>query len=105
MLKKNTVQMTGQMISPSQNIRASASVGAATLDGICKGKGEMWAGVRRELTHQSLSQRKALQKRCEEFRRNGNSSSRPGNSEKRDSLPPGWAKHGFKTRRKRRLQR
>lgn len=35
-VKKKRVQMTGQMISPSQKIRASTSVGGATLDGPSK---------------------------------------------------------------------
>lgn len=37
-LKKKMVQMTGQIISPSQKIRASTSVGAATLEATCEGQ-------------------------------------------------------------------
>lgn len=37
-LKKNKIQMTGQMISPSQKIRASTSVGGATVEGPLKGE-------------------------------------------------------------------
>lgn len=40
-LKKNTIQMTGQIMRPSQKIRASASVAAMLFGETCVGEGFM----------------------------------------------------------------